>query len=207
LTRWARRRRPLWTVILAIAIALVAFWRPVGPWDHGGSAGTVPRTPPPTWTPLPRTATPRPTAAQPPPTSAAATPVPLPDAWLGLHAAYHAFAPEEPVLLEITLDSRGGAPLSEASVRLPWLEGLDYVAARPEVGDVTFDGDSLLWQPGNLGAGEMRMLIVDATASADLLPSTRLVLQAVVRWDGEARLSNEVSMEAPPALLPDTGGS
>jgi len=179
----------------------------VGPWDHAGSAGTVPRTPPPTWTPLPRTATPRPTAPQPPPTSSAATPVPLPDAWLGLHAAYNALAPEETVLLEITLDSRGGAPLPEASVRLPWPEGLDYVTAHPEVGDVTFGGDSLLWQPGNLGVGDIRMLIVEATASADLLPGTGLVLQAVMRWDGEARLSNRVGMEAPPALLPDTGGS
>ena len=184
----------------------LVLWVPVRPWGGLGVAGTVPRTPPPTWTPVPRTATPRPTAPQPPPTAPAATPAPQPNAWLGLHAVYDALAPGHPVELELTLHNSGGAPLPSGVVTLPWPVGLDLVEQWAEQGEVALEGATLVWRPGDLDAGGTRRWVVTAEGSSDLLPGTQLVLMASVAWESQVRQSNAVLLVAPRALLPATGG-
>ena len=202
-TRGPRRQWLIWLVVALVGLGL---WAPLGSWGGTGSAGTVPRTPPPTWTPRPRTATPRPTAPQPPPTAPAATPVPQPDAWLGLHATYEVLAPGQVVTVELTLHNGGGAPLPGAVVTLPWPTTWALVGWRADQGAATLAGSELSWRPDDLGAGQTSRLYLTAEVTEDLLPGTHLDLMASVTWASEARESNRLSLVAPRALLPATGG-
>lgn len=206
MTEGGRAHRWHWATILAVVLVVLATWAPLGPWGGAGLAGTVPRTPPPTWTPRPRTPTPRPTAPQPPPTTAAATPAPEPNAWLGLHVQMDALAPGHSLRLELTLHNNGGAPLRQAAVTLPWPATIALTNMKAEEGEATLEGEALVWRPGELGVGATRRLYVMATGADDLLPGARLTLEAAVTWDGEVRRSNQVPLAAPRALLPNTGG-
>jgi len=201
-----QRPRRQWIIGLAVALVGLTLVTPLGPWGGTGSAGTVPRTPPPTWTPRPRTATPRPTAPQPPPTAPAATPAPRPDAWLGLHATYEVLAPGEVVTVELTLHNSGGAPLPGAVVTLPWPTTWALVGWRADQGAATLGATALSWRPDDLGAGETIRLVLTAEVRDDLLPGTEVVLAASVTWASETRESNRLSLVAPRALLPATGG-
>lgn len=198
------RRR--WVIIVGAVVVALVVWVPLGSWGGVGLAGTVPRTPPPTWTPLPRTATPRPTAPQPPPTAPAATLAPQPDTWLGLHARYDTLAPGHGIELELTIHNSGGATLRGAVVSLPWPAELALVDWRAEQGEVLLEGTTLAWRPGDLGAGATSRLIITAEGGQDLLPGARLTLMASVEWESQARQSNPILLAAPPAVLPATGG-
>ena len=202
-----------WARLALIAFLLFLLGRELPAWANPAARPprqTVPRTPPPTWTPEVPLAAPTspPTPPEPPqrPTPAPdETPLLAPEPWLGLSAEPLLLGPGSQVILRLRLENIGTASLAGARLVLPRPPVLHFTTVRLSTGQVSFGPPGLTWEPGPLESGAGQWLEITALLAEDVLPDGLIPLQATLTWPEGHLVSNALALTLPWALLPEAG--
>jgi hypothetical protein len=112
--------------------------------------------------------------------------------------------PGSDVVLQLVLMNTGSGALPGARIVVERPTFLYSLAWHTPVGQLWDDPEGIVWEPGELEAGEEIALALQAQVVEDLLPGASLPLQALLIV-GDAPQRVEGGLTAPPALLPDCG--
>lgn len=211
------RGHRLWIAVgialLALAGTLLLGGLDLARWSWRTVSGqTVPRTPPPTFTPTPSATLPITPTDTPPPTATATlapgapTPVPRPNPVISLNARPQTIGPGDVVTFTCRLANHGNAAAEQVQMSLPILWPLAVQSAVSSAGTVGFDVQGLSFALDALQPEQEVAITVRAVVQEDTSPDQTLVYRAQLVFREGERESNEVQVILPPALLPATGG-
>ena len=196
---------------LASCILLIAGFDAWGLTWQTVSGQTVPRTPPPTFTPT-RTATPRVTPTHTPlPTATATlqpgapTPVPKADLFITLEVRPRIVGPGQLVTFACQVVNRGNAPGTEVEISLSIAWPLAVEDASSSKGTVRQDGQESIVSLDDLPPGEDVAITLRTRVQQNASPGRILRYRAQLRFKEGSGESNQAELELPAAVLPATG--